>query len=145
MSATETAKTRARARRGLGCFLRRQDGTASVEAVLWMPIFIALFGFVVDTSLIFFGQSKVLRVIQDGNRSRSIGYLDNEAQTETYITNELAALNVTATVHSTETAGIIRTDVTFPAAQLQALGFFTALLGLNITVSAEHMIEDFGT
>jgi Flp pilus assembly protein TadG len=143
MSATVKARSSTPRRPALGRFLRRQDGTASVEAVLWMPIFVALFGFIVDTSLIFYGQSKVLRVLQDGNRNLSIGRLADEASTETYITNELAALNVTANVKSKITAGVVRTDVTFPAAQLQALGFFTALLGLTISISAEHMIENW--
>lgn len=142
MSANFTARTVPvfpRVRR----FLRREDGTASVEAVLWMPLFIALFGLIVDTSLIFYGQSKVLRVVQDGNRNLSIGRLDSEASTETYITNELAALNVTANVDSTITAGVVRTDVSFGAAQLQALGFFSSLLGLTVSVSSEHMIENW--
>lgn len=146
MIAPEKSPTTPRKRRGLMArFLRRQDGTASVEAVLWMPIFIALFGLIVDMSLIFYGQSKVLRVVQDGNRARSIGITKTPAQTELRITNHLAALDVVATVKSTEVGGIVHTDVTYGAAQLQALGFFTALLGLKVTVSAEHMLEGFGT
>ena len=124
-------------------FARREDGTASVESVLWMPIFIALFGLMVDTSLIFFGQSKVLRVIQDGNRNLSIGRLDGEAGAEAYIENTLAALNVTADVTSTVTAGVVHTRVQYDAAQLQALGFFSSLLNLKVTVSADHMLENW--
>lgn len=124
-------------------FLRREDGTATVEAVLWFPIFIAVFGLMVDAAMIFHGQAKVLRVIQDGNRNFSIGRLTNEAETETYIENVLADLNITATAETTETAGVAYTVVTVQAAQLQILGYFSALTNLEIRVGAEHMIENW--
>ncbi|NNE81022.1 MAG: hypothetical protein HKN18_12205 [Silicimonas sp.] len=124
-------------------FLKRTDGTATVEAVLWFPIFIAVFGLMVDATMIFHGQAKVLRVIQDGNRNLSIGRLTTAAQTETYIENELAALNITATASTTETAGVAYTVVTVQASQLQLLGYFSALTNLELQVGAEHMIENW--
>lgn len=124
-------------------FLRREDGTATVEAVLWFPIFIAVFGLMVDAAMIFHGQAKVLRVIQDGNRNYSIGRLTTETETENYIENVLADLNITATAETTETAGVAYTVVTVQAAQLQILGYFSALTSLEIQVGAEHMIENW--
>lgn len=124
-------------------FVNREDGTATVEAVLWFPIFIAVFGLMVDSAMIFHGQAKVLRVIQDGNRNFSIGRLTTEAETETYIEGVLADLNITATAQTTETAGVAYTVVTVQAAQLQILGYFSALTNLEIKVGAEHMIENW--
>lgn len=129
-----------RARRS---YLGREEGTATVEAVLWFPIFIAVFGLMVDSAMIFHGQAKVLRVVQDGNRNFSIGRLADTAATETYIEDVLAQLNIQATATTTEVAGVAYTVVTVQAAQLQILGYFSALTNLEIQVAAEHLIENW--
>ena len=79
-------------------FLRREDGSAMVEAVLWLPIFLVIFGLMVDSALVFHGQSKVLRVVQDANRNMSIGRLDTDDDVETYITTRLAVYGITPSV-----------------------------------------------
>ena len=127
-------------------FLRREDGSAMVEAVLWLPIFLVIFGLMVDSALVFHGQSKVLRVVQDANRNMSIGRLDTEDDVETYITTHLAVYGITpstATAVTDATTGVVTTTVVIPARQLQALGYFDALLNLEIPVVAQHMREDW--
>ena len=127
-------------------FLRRDDGSAMVEAVLWLPIFLVIFGLMVDSALVFHGQSKVLRVVQDANRNMSIGRLDTDADVETYITTRLAVYGITpstATAVTDTTTGVVTTTVVVPAVQLQALGYFDALLNLEIPVVAQHMREDW--
>lgn len=127
-------------------FLRREDGSAMVEAVLWLPIFLVIFGLMVDSALVFHGQSKVLRVVQDANRNMSIGRLDTDDDVETYITTRLAVYGITpstATAVTDATTGLVTTTVVVPARQLQALGYFDALLNLEIPVVAQHMREDW--
>lgn len=124
-------------------FLRRSDGTATVETVLWFPLFIAVFGLMLDVAMIFHGQAKVLRVVQEGNREYSIGRLTNEAAAKAYIEAELAALGIQATATTTEVAGVAHTLVTVPANQLQVIGYFTAFSSLQLTITAEHMIENW--
>jgi Flp pilus assembly protein TadG len=124
-------------------FARSDDGTATVETLLWFPLFIAVFGLMLDVAMIFHGQAKVLRVTQDGNREYSIGRLTTPAATETYIENILAQLDIQANATTTEIAGVAHTIVTVPANQLQVLGYFTAFAGLTISVTAEHMIENW--
>lgn len=127
----------------IAAFRRRDDGTATVEAVLWIPIFMAVFGLMVDAALVFHGQSKVLRIIQDGNRNLSIGRLTTTTETETYIESVLAQLDINADANSSITAGVVTTTVSVQTAQLQILGFFTALTSLTIDVTADHMIENW--
>ena len=130
-------------RKLLNKFTRSDDGTATVETLLWFPLFIAVFGLMLDVAMIFHGQAKVLRVTQDGNREYSIGRLTTPAATETYIESVLAQLNIQANATTTEVAGVAHTIVTVPANQLQVLGYFTAFAGLTISVTAEHMIENW--
>ena len=127
-------------------FRRKEDGTATVEAVLWFPIFIAVFGLMVDSAMIFHGQSKVLRVVQDANRKLSIKSLETDAEAEAYINAQLAAINVTPSRTETlsdMTTGIISTLVVVPAREFQILGYFSALTNLQVPVTAQHMREDW--
>lgn len=124
-------------------FLCRSDGTATVETVLWFPLFIAVFGLMLDVAMIFHGQAKVLRVAQEGNREYSIGRLTTPADAETFIEAQLAQLNIQATATTTETAGVAHTIVTVPASELQVLGYFSVFAGLQLYISADHMIENW--
>lgn len=127
-------------------FRRKEDGTATVEAVLWFPIFIAVFGLMVDSAMIFHGQSKVLRVVQDANRKLSIKSLATDAEAEAYINAQLAAINVTPSrteTLSNMTTGVISTLVVVPAREFQILGYFSALTNLEVPVTAQHMREDW--
>lgn len=124
-------------------FAKKTDGSATVEAVLWFPIFILVFGLMVDATMIFHGQAKVLRVIQDGNRNFSIGRLTTETETEDFIEAELAAINITGVASTVETAGVAYTVVTIQANELQLLGYFSGLVNLELKIGAEHMIENW--
>lgn len=124
-------------------YLTRSDGAATVETVLWFPLFIAVFGLMLDVAMIFHGQAKVLRVAQEGNREYSVGRLTTPAAAEAFIEAQLAQLNIQATATTTETAGVAHTIVTVGANQLQVLGFFTAFSGLQLNISADHMIENW--
>ena len=124
-------------------FFGKEEGSATVEAVLWFPIFILVFGLMVDAAMIFHGQAKVLRVIQDGNRNYSIGRLRTAEETQNYVINTLANLNITAEALTVENAGVATTTVNVAAAQLQILGYFSALTNLTIQVSADHLLENW--
>ena len=70
--------------------LKNEDGNATIEAVLWLPFFLAAFTLVMDATMIFHNQSYILRVVQDTNRGVSIGKFQSESEAEEYI---VAALN----------------------------------------------------
>jgi len=46
-----------------------EDGFATLEALIWIPIFVFFLVFILDTTFIFFGKAQALRFIQDGNRA----------------------------------------------------------------------------
>lgn len=56
-------------------FGQDQDGSATVEAVLWLPIMFALLCLAVDTSFLFFGQNQAYHTVQNANRMLSVGQL----------------------------------------------------------------------
>lgn len=124
-------------------FLTNTDGGPTVETILWFPFFIFVFGFMTDVAMLFHGQAKVLMIAQEGNREYSIGRITTEAAAETYIENRLSAVGVQAQATTVEVAGVARTIVSVPATELQVLGFFDAFKGLDLTITAEHMIENW--
>ena len=130
-----------RVRRSLLSFGRLQDGAATIEAVLWTPIFLILFGMVTDTSTVFGRQAEILRIIQDSNRSLAVGAFQTVQQAEAYVTAKVGAFPDNTTVAVAIVDGIISTSVSVPAADLTSTGLFDAINTLTITVGASQMSE----
>ena len=129
-------------RRALRRFGRKESGSITVEAVLWLPLFMAIFLLMVDTSMVFHGQSKILRVIQDANRNMAIGRFTTDTEVEGYINDQLAGFDVTPVSTDAWTDGnVVITTVTVPAGDMQLIGFFNALSNLEIDVASAHILD----
>ena len=125
-------------------FIKREDGSPTVEAVLWLPLFMVIFGFMVDGATIFFGQAKMLRVVQDANRHMSVNRLQSATETQDYVVERLRRVGIAATATTTEPApGVIATVAVATVGQLEILGTLTFLTSdsLEIAVAAEHINE----
>lgn len=82
-----------------------------------------------------------MRVVQDANRSYSVGRLTTEAQVNTFIQTALVNITDSAVVTATEGNGSIRTLVTVPTNDLAAIGFISALTSATLAVQSEHIVE----
>ena len=82
-------------------FCRRDRGAATIEVILWLPFFLGLFSLMVDISMIFNNQSRIMRIIQDGNRNYSIRRFETNAETETYVENRIAPISPNASAVTT--------------------------------------------
>lgn len=122
-------------------FLKEEQGSATIEAVIWTPIFVMILCFVADSALIFGKQAQVLRIVQDANRAMSIGRLMTAADAQAYIQSRISTLSPNATVSTNLQAGVIVTTVTMPSSDLTATGFISAFTTLNVQVTAQHMTE----
>lgn len=128
-------------RRAVRSFLRDQNGSATVESVLWMPIFIFLLGLIADTSIVFGSQSQALRIVQDANRALAVGHFATPDEAKNYVKQQLSTLSPHASVTTTVTNGVIRTSVSMPIADLAATGLVTNFNGMAISVSSEFLSE----
>ena len=128
-------------RKGLRGFGRNSEGGATVEAVLWIPMFFFIFGLITDVALIFNGHSLIMRTIQDANRNYSVGRLTTESAAKAWIEAKLDNLAPNANATVTEYAGVVTTVVVVPATDLEALGMFDVINNLEITVTSQHFIE----
>ncbi len=129
----------------LGTFMKRfrrdERGSATIEAVLWLPFFVIFFVMIADVSLVFFRQTEVLRVVQDANRALSVGRFSGPAETEDYVKTAIAPLTTRAQVTTSVNSGVIGTRALVPVDDLVAVGMFNFLTGYYVAVESNHYVE----
>lgn len=123
-------------------FLRRDRGAATIEVILWLPFLLGFFSLMVDISMIFNNQSRIMRIIQDGNRNYSIRRLTSETETQNYVLGRVASISGAATATTTNVAGLITTTVTVPLSDLDLLGI-AYLFKSRWGVTADQLDEGF--
>lgn len=124
-------------------FLRDDRGSFTVEALIWLPIFVVVLCMTADTAMIYSKQSQVMRVVQDANRAYAIGRFADGTATQNYILNLVRPMSPTATAVSSfdATSGIITTTVTMPARELMATGMLPMLRSTSVRVVLQQMKE----
>ena len=120
---------------------RNESGAITVEAVLWVPFFVFFFVIIADVSLMFHGQSKAMRIVQDANRHASSGYFMTKDEVEANILAAVQVFAPNATVETTYGLLDVATTVVIPASDLQAVGLIAKFAGLNITITSNHLLE----
>lgn len=120
---------------------RAEEGGATVESVLWLPVFILFFMMVFEVSMVFQRQTDVLRVVQDSNRALSVGRLSSTEDLMDAIENRIAYLSTNATVSSTIDGGVVTTEVLIPINDLVVVGMFGFLSNYNVGVNSQQFIE----
>ncbi|WP_343079674.1 TadE family protein [Ostreiculturibacter nitratireducens] len=122
-------------------FRRDTRGSATVEAVLWLPMFFFVLSLAVDASMLFYAHNQVMKIIQDVNRSVSVGRLPI-GQAETAIESRLGQYpNAQATPGYDPLTGIINTTVTVPARDILILDFVPLLRNITISVRSQQYME----
>ena len=132
-----------RAFKRLVCRVRREEGgsASTVEAALWLPVFVIFLTLVIDVSSIYNSQSEIMRILQDANRAYAIGQLSDEDATEDYIKTAVASYSANPTVNTVLVSGIITTTVDIPATDLMPVNRFTPFRSVNITLRSQQLAE----
>ncbi len=127
--------------RAIADFRKKESGAITVEAVLWLPVFMVFFSLIADVSLMLHGQSKAQRIIQDVNRFASTGRLVTEDEIEQQALAQIRAFSPNATVTSNVGTNDVRTTAVLPASDLDAVGLFARFSAIEITVTYVHLLE----
>ena len=124
-------------------FLKGNDGSISIESILWLPFYALFIVMIVDVSVMFNGQAQAQRTLQDINRLASTGYYTTEADIEARALELLGHLSDQLTVDATidPDLGVITAVASIPANDLTIIGTLPEFADFQITVSAWHMIE----
>ncbi len=124
----------------LRAFKRREDGSATIEAVLWLPAFFYILALSVDTTMIFHGYSRVIRVVEDVNRGISVGRIKTVDEGKTKIATALSNYKgVTSDIKVVD--GVVVTTVAVPVGSMVFMGAIKPLLGKGIEVKTQQYKE----
>jgi Flp pilus assembly protein TadG len=136
--------------RHLANFIREEEGSSTIESLLWIPLLVAVLLLGLDVSLLSTKQAMVMRVVQDGNRAYALGRYSSatatadqmEAAVEASVRRSIAQISPNARVEA-EIApnGTITTGVEMPASDLSSFGMLPNWDQLNIVVASQHTKE----
>jgi Flp pilus assembly protein TadG len=123
-------------------FSKDESGSATIEAVIWLPAFAFVLAIIMNISMVFFYESQLTRVVQDGNRAFSLGRLADSDAVQQYILGRLTHIDADLSVATTISDGFVRTDLIAPAGDLMPLSMArSAFNTVKIRVSAQHVVE----
>ena len=125
----------------LRTFRRSEDGAATIELVLILPVFLLIVALVVDSSMILFRQAQAYRIVQDANRALSLGRISTADETSALIVAALQPIAPSATATAQIANGIVTTTLTMPLSDIQMTGLLAAFDGGSIGVTASHILE----
>ncbi|MEE4235430.1 MAG: hypothetical protein V2I51_01780, partial [Anderseniella sp.] len=126
----------------LRAFYRSENGSYTIESVIWLPIYVFILAIMMNVSMVFFNESQLLRVVQDANRSFAIGRISTLAAVEQYVTERIDYLDVTPAVSSQLVDGIIYTNLSITATQLMPFTMLHEFFsGTEIVISAQQIVE----
>lgn len=123
-------------------FCKDEVGSATIETVIWLPIFAIVLAIIMNVSMVFFAESQLTRIVQDGNRAFSLGRLADNVAVQDYILAQLTHFDADFSVSTKIADGFVRTDLEAPAGHLMPLNLARrAFDSVKIRVSAQHIVE----
>lgn len=123
--------------------LIEEDGTATVETAIWLPVLFMVFILIVNASFVFYKQSLMMRVVQDANRAFSVGRLASKEATQNYIVSRLANLSSrsSASTQVDEFTGVITSTASMPVTDMIFTGGFNLFDQFSVKASSQHFME----
>lgn len=125
-------------------FGRDEDGAATIEALLWIPMMLIFFGILADALMIFSSQARALAVIQTGNRQLATGQLASCADVQTWVENVVNPMSPNAIANCTilRPTNVISTSLSMPATDVDIVGLLRSFADLDVVVSTQQVMED---
>ncbi|MGR3322584.1 MAG: TadE/TadG family type IV pilus assembly protein [Pseudooceanicola sp.] len=125
----------------LKAFSRESSGSATIETVIWIPIFVWVLALIVNVSMIVFDKNQAYRIIQNANRILSTGFMQTEEEVEAYIVAKLADIAPDATVETIIAGGVVTSRVQYQVSDLLLPHAVTNLANVWINISSQHYVE----
>jgi Flp pilus assembly protein TadG len=123
-------------------FLRSEDGSYTIESVIWLPIYVFILAIMMNVSMVFFTESQLQRVVQDSNRSFSVGRITTLSAVEQYVINRISYLGANPVVNSQLVDGIIYTDLSIAAVDLMPFSMLHKFFAsTTVVISAQQIVE----
>ena len=127
--------------RWLKRFAKAENGSATIETVIMLPIFVWLLVFIVNASMIFFQKNEAFRIIQNANRILSTGYMQTTEQVETFIANALSDIAPDAIVSTNLNSGVVSSTVEYTVSNLLMPWVVEDITDVRIRIQSQHFME----
>lgn len=121
-------------------FRKTDDGSASIEFVLWIPVFMFILMLAIDASILFMTQSNYWSISRDTARlvaRHAISLDDAKAYAEANAVNKFAAPEATVSVDG-QTVTVVLTS---PAAALTAFNIFSFASPFRLEAATTQALE----
>ena len=118
-----------------------EEGSATIETLIWIPVFVWVLVMIINASLILFQKNQAFRIVQNANRILSTGYMQTPSETQTYIADRIANFAPEATVTTTIDNGVVTSSVAYQVTNLFMPHVIEQLANININISAQHFME----
>ncbi len=112
-------------------FLRDEHGSATIEFVLWVPLYVVLLVAVTDASVLYLTHTEMWNTARDTARRISVGGI-NAADAPGYASNKLLLSGRTYTLSASD-AGPVMVEISVNVGDASIFGFFKPVLGLHLT------------
>jgi TadE-like protein len=120
--------------------VRDEGGAATVEAILWLPMFFYILALSVDVTMVFHGYSRIIRVVEDVNRGLSVGRIKTIDEGKTRIVATLS--NYKGVVSDIKIIdNVIVTNVSVPVSSLAFLGAVKPMMDKSVLVKTQQFVE----
>ena len=113
-----------------------EAGSATVEFVLWLPIFVAILGLMVDATLMLHMQARLWDIARSATRQVALAAMD-ETAAETFAAEEIGDA-YQKSVNITKSGGFVRMVASVQAEDVELFGF----LPWTDTIGADYVMAD---
>ena len=117
-------------------FLRDEKAAVTIEFVLWVPIFIGLFVFVTDASIIYLTHSEMWSVARDTTRRMTTGEITTDAEARDYAAARLFLGSRTYVIDPELASADLNITIAIGLDDAAIFGFFfKSILGRSLVAS----------
>jgi Flp pilus assembly protein TadG len=125
-------------------FVRDERGTATIEMLIWTPLFLFLLFLTVDASILYWRHAEMWTAARDVARAVSSGSLDASSQTDlnSFVASRLRTTNSTFTVSAAvnTTSGTVTVNLSRPNSSVTTFTLFQSIftdLGARVVMRME--------
>ena len=120
-------------RRLVSRFLRDERGSATIEFVLWVPIFVVILVAATDATILYLHHTEMWNVSRDVARRVAVGDM-TEADAVTVVQNEMYLYSRAYTVSTSNPTELdVKIMIQTSVADASVFGFFKPVLGRYLT------------
>ncbi|MCA0042662.1 TadE/TadG family type IV pilus assembly protein [Celeribacter litoreus] len=122
-------------------FRTSDDGSATIETVIWLPFLILFFVFTAEVSNVLFTKTKMEQIVTDANRMFSVGVFQDTTELDTFVLAQLADISADATYTSSVGSQMITSLAVVPVSDVLITSFYGSWFDFKISASSTQYVE----